>query len=138
LQSNHTLAQEMTAGELYRLYSAWTGQIHFYCNKHLGRHLDCEYFPNEYEIRMYSGWPIADQAASVPKMIHIDGKVGMVKLLTPAENPTAEDLEDLFRTLCYTAAQVLEIELFTPRALTDYDGGRLEENAGEEPPALDR
>ena len=46
----------MTQEELYEIYSEWTGALHFWCLRQLGEHLDCEYFPNSYQFKVYSGW----------------------------------------------------------------------------------
>lgn len=108
----------MTAEELYRTYAAWSGQLHFYCVKELGRHVDVEYFPSDYFFRVYSGHG-EDQVmttglfgTTVPGLRRPEGeRSALVRVPRPEANPSQEDLQEAFRALCLAAARVLEADL---------------------------
>ena len=110
---------EMTAQELYRTYAAWTGQLHYYAVKHLGRHIDCEFLPDTYEFRIFSGH--AEDAPvgafqTVPGLVRPAGELrAMICLPRPEENPTSEQLDEVFRQICLAAARVLGVDLDKPK-----------------------
>ena len=105
----------MTQEELYEIYSEWTGALHFWCLRQLGEHLDCEYFPNSYQFKVYSGWAeeqLAGFGVTVPGLSRPpDERSETIKLLRPEDNPTQEDIRQLFRTICLAAARVLKVEI---------------------------
>jgi hypothetical protein len=45
----------MTEKELYETYARWSGDLHFYCIKYLGSHLDCEFYPSTWRFGLFSG-----------------------------------------------------------------------------------
>jgi hypothetical protein len=111
----------MTAQELYKVYAAWTGQLHFWVDKHLHRHIDCEYFPNDYLFKLYSGH--AQDAELMPwgfkTVPGFDRPPGEAKatitLPKPEDNPTQAQLDEVFRGICLAAASILEIDLGKPQ-----------------------
>jgi hypothetical protein len=107
----------VTAEELYKLYSKWSGELHYFCMKELGRHVDVEYFPNDYYFGVYSG---SGQDAvmtgwfgtTVPAVVRPPGeKSAKVQVPRPEANPSEADLQEAFRQLCLAAARVLEADL---------------------------
>jgi hypothetical protein len=111
----------MTDKQLYELYASWTGSLHFWMEKHLGRHLDCEYFPAIYEFRLYSGQAKEKELqvwgfSTVPSMTRPLGEASVtIKLPRPEDDPTPEQLEQVFKGICLAAARVLEIDLGKPK-----------------------
>lgn len=119
----------MTPEELYSLYAAWTGQLHTWVLTQLGRHVDAEFFPApDWKFKIYSGSaaPIGTRFAfiegeavpvsTVPNLIRPPEEASFtLKLPTPADNPTAAQLEQTFRNLCLATAKLLEIELHAPK-----------------------
>jgi hypothetical protein len=111
----------MTDKELYETYAAWTGQLHFYADKFLGRHIDAEYFPAIYEFRIYSGQAKEKELqvwgfSTVPSMTRPLGEAQVtIKLPRPEDNPTTQQLEEVFKGICLAAARVLEIDLGKPK-----------------------
>ena len=109
----------MTSQELYKTYAAWTGQLHYYAVKHLGRHIDCEYNPDSYEFRVFSGH--AEDAPvgafhTVPGLVRPPGEErAIVRLPKPEENPSSEQLDEVFRQICLAAARVLNVDLDKPK-----------------------
>jgi len=107
---------------LYKVYADWTGHLHHWVQTQLGRHIDCEYLPDSYQFRLYSGWaeggPIGAWA-TVPSVIRPEGEAQVtIQLPRPLADPTQAELDAKFRELCLAAAQVLEIDL-GKHALTD-------------------
>lgn len=109
----------MTAEDLYKIYAAWTGQLHFYCVKELGRHVDVEYFPNDYFFRIYSGhaegstfsFGYGSASSIIPSLMRpACERSEIVKVPRPEDSPSAETLEEAFRALCLAAARVLEVQ----------------------------
>jgi hypothetical protein len=105
----------MTKEELYAIYYRWTGQLHNLVGTQLGEHVDVEYFPDDYLIKVYSG---AAQDAdirmfhTVPGIVRPHGeKRETIKLPRPEDDPTMEDLNNTFRALCLAVAKVLGIKL---------------------------
>jgi hypothetical protein len=102
----------MNSEELYQTYAGWTARLHHWLGQR-GRHVDCEYFPDTYEFRIYSGHAEIDISQS--------GLVGLVRphserfltiaLPKPQDHPTQRVLDDAFRQICFAAARVLEIDL---------------------------
>jgi Lar family restriction alleviation protein len=98
--------------ELYNVYASWSGRLHHWLGQ-LGRHVDCEFFPETYRFRIYTGRAEIDISQS--------GLVGLVRphserfltvnLPTPQDNPTQRDLEHAFRGICFAAARLLEVDL---------------------------
>jgi hypothetical protein len=113
---------QMTAQELYRTYAAWTGQLHYYAVKHLGRHIDCEYNPDSYEFQVFSGH--AEDAPvgafqTVPAFVRPPGEErAIIRLPRPEENPSSEQLDEAFRQICLAAARVLGVDLDKPKLAT--------------------
>jgi hypothetical protein len=103
----------MTEQELYQIYSKWTGELHFFVLRNLGEHLDAEYFPGEYKFKVYSGWVEEYTTTSgIPGLSRPPGERSeTIKLLRPEDDPSAEDLRQLFRTICLAAARVLEVSI---------------------------
>ena len=101
----------MTGQELYQIYSKWTGELHFFCVRNLGRHLDCEYFPDQHQFKVYSGYAV-ESFGTVPGLTRPEGERSLsVELLRPEDDPTREDLELLFKEICLAAARVLKVPL---------------------------
>lgn len=109
----------LTESELYEVYASWTGQLHFYCERVLGRHLDCEFFPSEHKFRLYSGRAqdaeiggYGPLPSTVPGFVRPEGELAFSLDLPRAEaKPTQTDLDVVFLDLCRAAARVLEIDL---------------------------
>jgi hypothetical protein len=114
--------------ELYKVYADWTGQLHYWVEKNLDRHIDCEYFPDSYQFKIYSGWakPIPTSFAikedsvlpisTVPNLARPWGEnTELIHLPKPQDDPTQAELDAKFRELCLAAARVLEIDLKKPQ-----------------------
>lgn len=111
--------------ELYQIYAKWTGQLHSWVDSRLGRHIDCEYFPDKYEFKVYSGWagkgPLEIVGggigiSTVPNLQRPTGeRSATIVLPRPENDPTQAELDNVFRALCLAAAQVLELDLGKPR-----------------------
>jgi predicted RNA-binding Zn-ribbon protein involved in translation (DUF1610 family) len=102
----------MTTDQLYRIYASWTGRLHHWLGQR-GRHVDCEYFPETYEFRIYSGRAEIDISQSgLVSLVrpHSERFVTLV-LPKPQDDPTQVDLDDAFRQICFAAARLLEINL---------------------------
>jgi hypothetical protein len=109
---------------LYKIYANWSGQLHHWVGTRLGRQIDCEFFPNEYVFKIYSGHARAigtrfaiaeDQViplSTVPNLERPQGeRTVTVQLPRPESDPSQEVLDEAFRQLCLAAARVLEIDL---------------------------
>src|SRR5260370_1542724 len=119
----------MTPEELYAAYAAWTGQLHYWVQTNLGRHVDAEFFPApDWKFKIYSGSaaPIGTHftfvegevvpISTVPNLVRPAGERSFtLQLPTPGDNPKPEDLERTFRNLCLATAKLLEIELHVPK-----------------------
>jgi hypothetical protein len=108
----------MTDKELYSIYARWTGQLHWYL-AHIGQHLDVEYLPDDYTLKLYEGYAQGETSpfGGVPILTRPSGELSATfKLLRPEDNPTTEDLEDMLRTICFAAARILNIDI-SPRSL---------------------
>jgi hypothetical protein len=109
------------ADRLYQIYASWTIQLHSYVGRVLGRHIDCEFFPEQYIFKLYGGQGevgLMDVYAfhTTPGITRPQGeRTETVALPRPAEHPTKERLDQVFRELCLAAARVLEITLEKPR-----------------------
>lgn len=112
----------MTEAELYDLYAGWTGQLHFWMDKELGRHLDVEFFPApDWLIKLYSGH--AEERlvggwsnVTVPGLKRPSGEArAVIALPRPERQPTKTDLDNCFREICLMAARILEIDLGKPK-----------------------
>jgi hypothetical protein len=106
----------MTGDELYRTYYKWTAQLHRMVADHLGEHVDVEYFPDDWVIKVYSGWavefPVGMPLTTVPGYRRPDGEgTETIRLPRPEDNPTQGDLDNTFRKLCVAVAHVLGITL---------------------------
>lgn len=110
--------------ELYKVYADWTGALHYWVEKQLSRHIDCEYFPDSYQFKIYSGWakPIPTSFAikeesmlpisTVPNLTRPPGETfELIQLPRPESDPSQAELDAKFRELCLAAARVLEIDL---------------------------
>ncbi len=102
-----------TAQELYQIYSGWTGTLHFWVIRELGTHLDCEYFPDSYQFKLYSGFVEESTSSSgIPGLSRPEGERSeTIRLLRPEDRPAPEDLDNLFKEICLAAARVLEIRV---------------------------
>lgn len=107
----------MTDRELYDVYSKWTGDLHFLMVKELDQHLDCEYIPDRYEFKVYSGFAEEFSTSSgIPGLSRPPGERSeTIKLLRPEDNPTKGDLDQLFKDICLAAARVLGISIAKAR-----------------------
>jgi hypothetical protein len=112
---------DMTDKDLYELYAKWTGYLHVWCNNCLGRHIDAEYFPAIYEFRLYSGEAKEKELqvwgfSTVPAISRPLGEASVtINLPRPEDDPSAEQLEQVFRGICLAAARILEIDLGKPK-----------------------
>ena len=102
----------MTSQELYQVYAGWTGRLHHWLGQR-GRHLDCEYFPDSYEFRIYSGSARAEISRfGTVNLVRPDSERFLTLALPkPQDDPTQRDLDEAFRQICFAAARVLEIDL---------------------------
>lgn len=98
---------------LYNIYARWSGQLHAWVLSQLGAHIDCEFIPNEWLFKIYSGEAqVSVSNSGVPSLGRPPGeRCETVILLRPDELPSDDDLDYLFRTLCIAAARVLKIDL---------------------------
>jgi hypothetical protein len=116
------------SNELYKIYADWTGQLHHWVQTKLGRHIDCEYFPDSYQFKLYSGSAEPTRTtfafnedsilpiSTVPNLARPSGEAAItVQLPKPEEDPTRADLDEAFRGLCLAAARLLEIDLKRPQ-----------------------
>lgn len=104
------LGTKMTAQDLQDLYYSWTGKLHFYLVKELGRHADVEYFPNQYVFRIYSGH--LESILGTVRFGRPEGeRSATVQVPRPEQNPSQAELDEAFRALCVAAARVLEIDV---------------------------
>jgi hypothetical protein len=114
--------------ELYKIYADWTGHLHHWVQTKLGLHIDCEYFPDSYQFKLYSGWakPIPTSFAikedsvlpisTVPNLTRPRGENSiLIQLPKPGEDPSQAELDEAFRGLCLAAARLLEIDLKRPQ-----------------------
>jgi hypothetical protein len=111
--------------ELYKVYADWTGQLHHWVQTRLGRHIDCEYLPDSYQFKIYSGWAEAEPTSftadliplsTVPNLIRPKGEAQVtVQLPRPEADPSQADLDAKFRQLCLATARLLEIDLKRPQ-----------------------
>lgn len=103
----------MTKEELYDVYSRWTGELHFFAVRDLGAHLDCEYFPDQYEFKVYSGFVEEYTTNSgIPGLARPPGeRFETIKLLRPEDNPGKRELDNLFKAICLAAARVLNVKV---------------------------
>jgi hypothetical protein len=115
--ANAALYAKMDDDELYKIYASWSGSIHWYLAK-IEKHLDIEYVPDTYELKLYEGYAEpGTSSGGVPMMTRPYGELMVtMKLLQPEDNPTVEDLEELLRAICFSAARILNIEI-KPRDL---------------------
>jgi hypothetical protein len=111
----------MTQEQLYKVYAAWSGQLHHYVIKELGAHIDCEFFPGTWKFALYSGYaqdkPLNVWGFStVPGLVRPVGEAReLIQLPRPEDNPSQEELDNAFRGLCLAAARILEIDLGKPK-----------------------
>ena len=110
-------SKEMTEQELYWLYSSWTGQLHFFAVRDLGRQLNAEFFPAPaWQMKLSRAMEEEVSPSGIPSLHHIGGETYYLPL--PASNPGKEELDRAFRDLCLLAARVLKIKVGR-RALED-------------------
>lgn len=109
----------MTEQDLQNLYGRWTGQLNVWTAKRLGRHIDCQFFAQDWTFRLYSGYAQAGDIYAfhtVPRVVRPAGeRAEMIQLPRPADNPSPEELDRIFQRLCFAAARVLEIDLGKPK-----------------------
>lgn len=105
----------MTEKELNQIYSGWTAQLNAWTRRELRRHIDCEYDPQTFTFRLYSGHAVIRQVGpghTVPALVRPpDERHEDFPLPRPETHPGALDLRMTFRQLCLAAARVLEIDL---------------------------
>ena len=109
----------VSAADLYTVYAAFTGQLHHWVARELGKHIDVEYFPQEYLFKLYGGRAQDRETAlfsTVPGLTRPSGEAS-VQIRVPKydDNPTQADLDEAFRQLCLAAARVLGIDLDKPK-----------------------
>lgn len=97
---------------LYNTYAAWTGQLHSFCQRELGQDLDVEFFPADWEMRLYAPGTldINISQCGIPGLVR-PANARPFRLPRPENDPTQEELDMAFRGLCYAAAVVLKIDL---------------------------
>jgi hypothetical protein len=116
---------------LYKVYADWTGHLHHWVETRLRRHIDCEFFPESWQFKVYSGSaaPIGTRftfvegeavpVSTVPNLTRPAGEEAFtLELPRPENDPSKEQLDEVFRQLCLAAARILEIDL-KKHALTD-------------------
>lgn len=105
-------ATDPVAERLYNLYAGWTGQLHHYCTTQLGQDLDVEFFPADWEMRLYAGGTLDVEISQcgIPGIVR-PADARPFRLPRPENDPSQEELDQAFRGLCYAAALVLKIDL---------------------------
>jgi hypothetical protein len=105
--------------DLYSIYSKWTGQLHHWVARELGKHIDVEYFPQDYLFKLYSGRAQDRETtlfSTVPGLTRPSGEASaQVRVPKHNDNPTQAELDEAFRQLCLAAARVLGIDLDKPK-----------------------
>lgn len=107
----------MSGDELYQIYYRWTSQLHKLVGTHLKEHVDVQYFPDHWIMKVYSGDAQEDMmtgwlGTTVPGFSRPHGeKSETIQLPRPEDDPTDEDLDATFRALCIAVAKVLGIQL---------------------------
>src|SRR5258707_12245513 len=109
---------------LYKIYADWTGNLHHWVETQLGRNIDCEYFPDSYQFKIYSGGATAQRTSfavidedivpisTVPNLVRPVGERDFtLQLPRPESDPSQAELDAKFRELCLAAARGLEIDL---------------------------
>jgi hypothetical protein len=100
--------------KLGNIYGTWTALLHKWVAER-GYHLDCEYFPDEYSFKLYSGHAregVIQEYHTVPRVGRPVGeRVATIRLARPEEDPSKEDLDQKFRELCLAAARILQLNL---------------------------
>lgn len=123
----------MTHEELYKLYSAWTGQLHWYLGR-LGKHLDVQFHPGTYEMTLYEGQAIAPDFG-LPNLRRPFGELSVtLQMPRPEDNPTEEQLRNTLRDICFQAARILDIEI-RPRDLHPEKSMLIDETRSSDPGA---
>jgi hypothetical protein len=121
----------LTAQELYKVYAAWSGQLHYYVTWELGAHVDCEFFPDTWKFAVYSGYAqdadlggFGALPATVPGLRRpARERKEILQLPRPEDDPSPADLDEAFKSLCLCAARVLKIDLQKPK-LPGHDRAR--------------
>ena len=116
------------SNELYKIYADWTGHLHHWVQTQLGRHIDCEYLPDSYQFKLYTGWAQAEETrfalqedsilplSTVPNLTRPRGEDSvLIQLPKPEQDPSQAELDEAFRGLCLAAARLLEIDLHRPQ-----------------------
>jgi hypothetical protein len=105
----------MTAQELYITYYKWSGQLHTLVAEQLQEHVDVEFFPDDYLMKVYSGAAHEQDIRAfqtVPGLVRPIGEAReIIRLPRPEDQPTKKDLDATFRALCLAVARVLGIRL---------------------------
>jgi hypothetical protein len=94
---------------LDNIYGAWTAQLHAWCDRYLEAQVDCEFFPDKYEFRLYEGPARPGDIyafSTVPRIEH-SGRTEVVDLPRPENHPSQAELDGTFRALCLAAARIL-------------------------------
>lgn len=107
----------MDPEDLYKIYAGWSRDLHQWCAKELGVHVDAEFFPIEWKFKVYSGMANVEVSLfGVPHLTRPGGERSFVlKLATPDQDPTPEELAKTFRNICLATARILEIDLGVPK-----------------------
>lgn len=104
---------------LSNIYGRWTAQLNVWTAKQLGRHIDCQFFPDKWIFRVYSGYAQEGDIYALHTVPTISRPPGerfeTIPLPRPNEHPTDTRLEEVFRRICLAAARVLELDLQKPR-----------------------
>jgi hypothetical protein len=109
----------MTSEQLYKVYAAWSGQLHFYVVKELGAHVDCEFFPDTWKFGVYSGYAQDAELGGFGALpVTVPGlrrpareRKEVLQLPRPEDDPSPADLDKAFVDLCLAAARVLKLDL---------------------------
>lgn len=123
--------------KLWNTYGTWTAMLNRWTAAKLGRHIDVEFDPTQWVIRLYSGYAQERNMSwgiTVPGLQRPPHEAGFtLKLPRIEDHPTGEDLDEAFRQLCLGAARILGIKL--GRALLTE--GQADESDSAERPRLE-
>lgn len=105
--------------KLWNTYGTWTAMLNRWTAVHLGRHIDVEFVPDQWVMRLYSGYAQARNMSfgiTVPGLERPPHEAAFtMKLPRFEDHPTQADLDEAFRQLCLGAARVLNIDLGKPK-----------------------
>jgi hypothetical protein len=100
---------------LRRIYGNWSRNLHEWCLSQLGRRVDSfVHFGNpDWKFSVYSGRAeIEISDAGIPHYIRPPGERSYtINLPRGRDNPTEEQINEIFRNICMGAARVMQIDL---------------------------